>query len=60
MKKIYFITGASGVGKTSLVSSLKEKYKNKNDWIFLHFDSIIVPPQQEMIDKFGSMENCQK
>jgi len=28
MKKIYFITGAFGVGKDPLVSSLKEKYKN--------------------------------
>lgn len=60
MKKIYFITGASGVGKTSLVSSLKEKYKNKNDWMFLHFDSIDVPTQKEMREKFGSTENWQK
>lgn len=59
MKKIYFITGASGVGKTSLVSSLKEKYINKNDWLFIYFDSDI-PTQKEMIEKFGSIENWQK
>lgn len=60
MKKIYFITGASGVGKTSLVSSLKEKYINKKYWIFLHFDSIDIPIQKEMIEKCGSIENWQK
>lgn len=60
MKKVYFITGASGVGKTSLVSSLKEKFKNKKNWIFLYFDSIDIPTQKEMIEQFGSVENWQK
>lgn len=60
MKKIFFITGASGVGKTSLVSFLKDKYQNKEDWAFLHFDSIGVPSQEEMMQKYGSVENWQK
>ena len=60
MPKIYFITWASGVWKTFLISSLKEKYKNKKDWIFLHFDSIGIPSTEEMVKKFWSVENWQK
>ena len=60
MKEIIFITGASGVGKTSLVLALKKKYENKKNWEFLHFDSIGVPSSEEMIIKFGSIENWQK
>lgn len=60
MEKIYFITGASGVGKTSLVTSLKAKYKDEKDWEFLHYDSIGVPTQTEMIDRYGSIQNWQK
>jgi thymidylate kinase len=59
-KHIFFITGASGTGKTSLVSDLKKKYKNKKNWIFLYFDSIGVPTLEEMIKQFGSAENWQK
>jgi len=32
-KTIYFITGASGVGKTTLVNQLKKEYENK-PWVF--------------------------
>ncbi|MDA2922349.1 AAA family ATPase [Patescibacteria group bacterium AH-259-L07] len=60
MKNIFFITGASGVGKTSLVSALKDKYENREIWIFLRFDSLDVPTPEEMIEKFGSGENWQK
>lgn len=60
MAKIFFITGASGVGKISLVNGLKDKYKNKDGLIFLHFDSIGVPSVKEMIKDFGSVENWQK
>lgn len=60
MKNIFFITGASGVGKTSLVEKLERKYGSKDNWIFLHFDSIGVPTPKEMIEKFGSGENWQK
>ena len=52
-KIIYFITGASGVGKTTLVSQLEIKYQNK-PWTFLHFDRIGVPSVEEMIRDFGS------
>ncbi len=59
MPKIFFITGASGVGKTSLVNDLSNYYKDKN-WLFWHFDSIGVPSVKKMIKDFGSVENWQK
>jgi RNase adaptor protein for sRNA GlmZ degradation len=58
-KTIYFITGASGVGKTTLVNQLEEKYKSKS-WMFLHFDQIGVPPIPEMIREFGSPPRWQE
>ena len=60
MKKIYFITGASGVGKTTLVEGLKEKYQDHPEWTFLHFDSVGVPSPEDMEKDFGSGENWQK
>src|SRR5688500_6678682 len=58
-KIIYFLTGASGVGKTSLVSRLKDKYKN-NGWAFRHFDEIGVPPVSQMEKQFGSPSRWQQ
>jgi adenylate kinase family enzyme len=52
-KHIYFITGASGVGKTTLVEMLWKKYETL-PWTFLHFDEIGVPEISEMIKEFGS------
>lgn len=52
-KNIYFITGASGVGKTTVLNMLKEKYKG-SPWAFLHFDEIGVPSLSDMIEEFGS------
>jgi GTPase SAR1 family protein len=60
LKNIFFITGASGVGKTSLVKGLKNKYSKNDDWVFLHFDDIGVPVLEEMVKKFGSGENWQE
>ena len=59
VKNIFFITGASGTGKTSLVAELKNKYKNRN-CIFLHFDSIGIPSLVEMVNQSGSIENWQR
>ncbi len=53
MKKIIFITGASGVGKTSLLDELKKKYNHLN-CEFLHFDSIGVPSVEDMVKEYGS------
>ena len=58
-KEVYFITGASGVGKTFLVESLQKKYKNRS-WAFLHFDSIGVPSLKEMEKEFGSPSGWQE
>lgn len=58
-KTIYFITGASGVGKTTLVEQLQKKYANKH-WAFIHFDSIGVPSLQQMEKEFGSPSAWQK
>lgn len=52
-KNIFFVTGASGVGKTTLINQLEIKYYDKK-WAFLHFDKIGVPPLEEMIRDFGS------
>ena len=52
-KLIYFITGASGVGKTTLVSQLETKFRKK-PWAFFHFDKVGVPAVEEMVRDFGS------
>ena len=59
MKEIHFITGASGVGKTTLVETLKKKYSHR-PWAFVHFDSIGIPQRSEMEKEFGSSTLWQK
>ncbi|HLC60303.1 MAG TPA: AAA family ATPase [Candidatus Nanoarchaeia archaeon] len=59
-KYIIWLTGASGVGKTTLLSDLKEKHSNKSNWEFVKFDSIGVPSTEDMIKKYGSGENWQR
>jgi dephospho-CoA kinase len=58
MNKIYFIIGASGAGKTTAVKNIEKT--NSNDFLYCYFDSIGVPKEEEMIEKFGSGENWQK
>ena len=58
-RKVYFITGASGVGKTTLVKQLKTKY-GARPWAFLHFDSIGVPSLLEMKEVYGSGSEWQR
>jgi len=58
-KKVYFISGASGVGKTTLVDNLQKQYEH-TDWAFLHFDSIGVPSLEEMEKEFGSPVHWQE
>jgi guanylate kinase len=59
-KTIFFITGASGVGKTTLVDQLEARYKKNKSWAFCHFDQIGVPSTQEMIAEFGSPSGWQE
>lgn len=59
-KFIIFITGASGVGKTTLLNNLQKKHADKIKWEFLKFDSVGVPSDEEMVRDFGSGENWQR
>jgi ABC-type ATPase involved in cell division len=56
LKHICFVTGASGVGKTTLFRELEKRHESKKEWRFLHFDSIGVPSHEDMIKRFGSGE----
>lgn len=56
---ILFLTGASGVGKTTILKNLKKRLAG-SEYIFLHYDSIGVPSVQEMIEQAGSLERWQE
>lgn len=58
-KRIFFITGASGVGKTTLVDILSQQYTGKG-YRFFHFDSIGVPSDDIMQKEYGSGVAWQK
>jgi dephospho-CoA kinase len=60
MPKIIFITGASGVGKTTILSTLQKKLPENSKQKFFHFDDIGVPSFEKMIEEYGSPENWQK
>lgn len=58
MNKLYFLIGASGVGKTTASSLLENKRKNIK---FIYPDKeMIIPSKEEMVKIFGSVENWQK
>lgn len=57
---IFFLSGASGVGKTSIIEKLKAQYYSSDDYAFVHFDSIGVPSPEEMIKQAGSGEKWQE
>ena len=58
MNKLYFLIGASGVGKTTASSLLENKRK---DIKFVYPDKeMIIPSKEEMIKLFGTVENWQK
>ncbi len=52
---IIFITGASGVGKTTLIEYMKENNEDSR-YAFYHFDSIGIPSGEEM----AKYDNWQK
>lgn len=56
---LIFITGASGVGKTTLLSALQKELKSTTA-ICLYFDSIGVPDPEEMDALYGSGSEWQK
>lgn len=58
MNKLYFLIGASGVGKTTAASFLENTRK---DIKFVYPDKESrIPSKEEMIKLFGSVENWQK
>ncbi len=56
---IFFLSGASGVGKTTILAELKTQNRFL-DCVFLHFDSINIPSVEEMIEQTGSSEKWQE
>jgi dephospho-CoA kinase len=58
MKKLIFVTGASGAGKTATLKTLESE--KMSGVIFCYFDSIGVPSDEEMIARFGSGEEWQR
>jgi len=57
--QIIFLTGASGAGKTTLVQALQAEL-SKYPAVFLHFDSIGVPTEREMVALYGSPRKWQR
>lgn len=56
---IVFLTGASGAGKTTLLDAFSQE-SNPSTTACLHFDSVGVPSEQEMIKQYGSGRAWQK
>ena len=57
MHRLYFLIGASGVGKTS---SMKALGKRRPDLVFRHFDPIGAAPVEEVVNKSASGEEWQR
>ena len=57
MHRLYFVIGASGVGKTTATNALK---KRRPDIIFRHFDPIGAPPVEQIVNKSVSGEEWQR
>lgn len=58
MKKIFFLIGASGSGKTTATKELERR--GLASFKILYFDSIGVPPIEKMEAKYGGPEEWQK
>jgi dephospho-CoA kinase len=58
MKKIFFIIGASGSGKTTVIKALEKT--SPPDFKIFYFDSIGVPSLEEMNAKYNSPEEWQR
>lgn len=56
---ILFLSGACGVGKTTIVATLREHNTNPSR-VFLHADSDGVPSFTEIISQAGSLERFQE
>lgn len=58
LKKIVFLIGASGAGKTTVTKQLAQR--NIPHFKILYFDSIEVPTMQQMEEQYGGPEHWQK
>lgn len=58
LKKIFFLIGASGSGKTTATKELEQR--GLTNFKILYFDSIGVPSIEEMEAKYGGPEEWQK
>jgi uridine kinase len=56
---ILFLTGASGMGKTTLLANLRNRLAKPN-YFFLHYDSIGISSFQEIIQQARSLERWQE
>jgi dephospho-CoA kinase len=54
VKKLIFILGASGSGKTTTVKKIEAKHRD--EYYFCYFDQPRVPSEEEMKEKYGSWE----
>ncbi|MGM4909398.1 AAA family ATPase [Rhizobium sp. 768_B6_N1_8] len=55
---LVILTGASGAGKTTIAEAIERLHGHEIDVFYK--DRIGVPPVQDMIDKFGSVEGWQR
>lgn len=58
MHKLFFVIGASGSGKTTVVRTLERA--NFNGFKMVYFDSIGVPSHSEMLENYGTGEEWQR
>lgn len=56
---LVLLTGASGVGKTTLLETFADRHAHK-PWACYHFDSIGVPPVDQMTMEYGSPSGWQE
>ena len=58
MRELVVVTGASGAGKTTMVEAVEQSAQCDVD--VFYFDSIGVPPVDDMIAEFGSTDEWQR
>jgi adenylate kinase family enzyme len=56
--KIYFVIGASGSGKTTIVKRFEKAISGH--FVSIYFDSIGIPAFEEMKKEYGSIEEWQR
>lgn len=58
MNNVFFVTGASGAGKTTAVKNIEKTHSN--EFHFCYFDSVGVPSSDERRRQFGGGEEWQR